>query len=109
MNNPKIMPYHNATYLAACAERLGREMTIEETAKALDCLAHESGREIRQIESLMFGGFLQDTKEDGLAWRVFKEVMALKKERDELRRVLDSQHDVDGDARRETHPKQSNG
>jgi hypothetical protein len=93
MNSPKIMPYHNATYLTACAERLGREMTIEETAKALDCLAHESGREIRQIESLMFGGILQDTKEDGLAWRVFKEVMALKKERDELRRVLDSQHD----------------
>lgn len=86
------MEYHNATYLAACAERLGREMTIEETAKALDCLAHESGRELRQIESLMFGGFLQDTKKDGLAWRVFHEAMEIKKERDELRRALDSQN-----------------
>jgi len=91
-NNPTTMTYHNAKYLAACAERLGREMTTEETAKALDCLADESGKELRQIDALFFGGFLEDTPKTGIAWRVFDEVMALKKERDELRRALDSQN-----------------
>jgi hypothetical protein len=91
-NNPTTMTYHNAKYLAACAEKLGREMTPEEIAKALDCLADESGKELRQIDALFFGGFLEDTPKTGIAWRVFDEVMVLKKERDELRRTLDSQN-----------------
>lgn len=83
------MEYHNAKYLAYCSDTLGREMTIEEIARSLDCLAHESCRELRQIESLMFGGFLEDTKEDGLAWRVFNSVMKLKKDSDDLSRAFD--------------------
>ena len=36
----------------------------------------------------MWGGELQDTPEDGLAWRVFREALAFKKERDELRKAV---------------------
>lgn len=53
-------------------------------------------KELRQIESLMFGGFLEDTPEDGIAWRVFEEVMALKKERDGLLAAIRNLRDVSG-------------
>lgn len=43
---------------------------------------NEAQKELRQLESLMFGGFLDDTPKTGIAWRVFDEVMAMKKNLD---------------------------
>ena len=49
-------------------------------------------KELRNIEAMMFGGFLEITPKNGIAWRVFDQVLALKKERDQLRAHLDSQN-----------------
>ena len=49
--------------------------------KAVD----EAREELANIESLMFGGLVQFTPKDGIAWRVFYAVMELKKERDKAR------------------------
>jgi hypothetical protein len=90
------MTYHNQQYLDACTQELGKELTTQETATALDTLAYEATKELKQIESLLFGGFLQDTPEDGLAWRVFNEVLAMKKERNRLRDAIRNLRDVNG-------------
>lgn len=45
-------------------------------------------KELQNLESLMFGGIVQDTPKDGIAWRVFDAVMELKKERDDLQKEL---------------------
>ena len=42
-------------------------------------------KELKNIESMMFGGFIEPTPKNGIAWRVFEAVMGLRKERDQWR------------------------
>lgn len=69
----------------------------------------EAKKELRQIESLFFGGFLEDTTKDGLAWRLFNETMPMRKERDAycetLRFILKSAGKHVSDAICERHPE----
>jgi hypothetical protein len=42
-------------------------------------------KELKNIESMMFGGFIEPTPKNGIAWRVFEAVMGLRKERNQWR------------------------
>ncbi len=42
-------------------------------------------KELKNIESMMFGGFIEPTPKNGIAWRVFEAVMGLRKDRDQWR------------------------
>jgi hypothetical protein len=45
----------------------------------------DTEKELKNIESMMFGGFIEPTPKNGIAWRVFEAVMGLRKERDQWR------------------------
>jgi len=53
---------------------------IADLARRLERERDDARKELKQIDSLFFGGFLEDTAKDGLAWRLFDEVMAMRKE-----------------------------
>ena len=54
-------------------------------------------KELKNIESMMFGGFIEPTPKNGIAWRVFEAVMGLRKQRDQWRecaeRLIDYAHE----------------
>jgi hypothetical protein len=46
-------------------------------------------KELKNIESMMFGGFIEPTPKNGIAWRVFDAVMGLRKERNKWRKCAE--------------------
>ena len=44
------MKCHNGPYIAACADKLGREITKDELIHALDCLAHEALQTVEKYQ-----------------------------------------------------------
>jgi hypothetical protein len=55
LNYPKTMKYHNGPYIAACADKLGRELTKDELIHALDCLAHEALQTVEKYQTALKG------------------------------------------------------
>lgn len=59
-------------------------------------LITEALAELKQVEAIFFGGFLEDTPENGIAWRAHGEAMELKREAKrtaEIERRLRALHD----------------
>ena len=52
-NYPKTMKCHNGPYIAACADKLGRELTKDELIHALDCLAHEALQTVEKYQTTL--------------------------------------------------------
>jgi hypothetical protein len=61
---------------------------LADHARRLERERNDARKELKQIDSLFFGGFLEDTAKDGLAWRLFDEVMAMRKERNAYAETL---------------------